>query len=137
MHVSSYLPALAALRDSVPTDQRGLFDDQLHRTQKNPVVIFGSSLWLGWTGIDRLLVGHIWKGLLKMFLGIAFMAMDTGQYGRTSLVSTFYDAYPLLYLMALAGLIWIIIDIFRIAGIARGVSYMEIRKFTRGLNAAA
>lgn len=44
---------------------------------KNPTVIFVVSLFLGWLGIDRFMLGHVGMGILKLLTmgGFGFIAI--------------------------------------------------------------
>jgi TM2 domain-containing membrane protein YozV len=52
--------------DAIPAEKRLEFEIAVMPRLKNPVIIFGASVWLGWIGLDRFLLGQIWVGVLKL-----------------------------------------------------------------------
>lgn len=66
MNLKSYTLELANIITSVPEDNRGAFLTAFQASEKNPVVLYGFNIWLGWLGIDRFLVGDIIAGVLKL-----------------------------------------------------------------------
>lgn len=66
MNLKSYTLELANIIASVPEDNRGAFLTAFQASEKNPVVLYGFNIWLGFLGIDRFLVGDILAGVLKL-----------------------------------------------------------------------
>lgn len=66
MNHQRYTVALLARRDQVPDGARTHFLPSFFQRSRNPTVIFGLSLWLGFLGIDRFVVGDWGKGVLKL-----------------------------------------------------------------------
>jgi TM2 domain-containing membrane protein YozV len=66
MNLRSYTLELSNIIASVPEDNRGAFLTAFQASEKNPVVLYGFNIWLGFLGIDRFLVGDILAGVLKL-----------------------------------------------------------------------
>lgn len=63
----SYTQELFQITQSLPEANRGSFLSAFQASEKNPVVLYGFNIWLGWLGIDRFVVGDIVAGILKLF----------------------------------------------------------------------
>ncbi|WP_300528378.1 TM2 domain-containing protein [Maricaulis sp.] len=66
MNLKSYTLELANIISALPEDNRGAFLTAFQASEKNPVVLYGFNIWLGFLGIDRFLVGDIIAGVLKL-----------------------------------------------------------------------
>ncbi|MFT6661457.1 MAG: TM2 domain-containing membrane protein YozV [Maricaulis maris] len=66
MNQRAYTLELLQIASSVPADNRAPFLTAFQASEKNPVLLFGFNIWLGWLGIDRFLVGDIVAGILKL-----------------------------------------------------------------------
>lgn len=66
MNQQSYTIELHSIIRSIPAGNQSNFLGAFQPSEKNPVVLFGFNIWLGWLGIDRFLVGDILAGVLKL-----------------------------------------------------------------------
>lgn len=66
MNLKGYTVELASIITSIPEANRQSFLSAFQASEKNPTLLFGFNLWLGWLGIDRFLVGDIVAGILKL-----------------------------------------------------------------------
>lgn len=66
MNQQSYTVELNSLIRSIPAENQTNFLTAFQPSEKNPVVLFGFNVWLGWLGIDRFLVGDVLAGVLKL-----------------------------------------------------------------------
>ncbi len=66
MKNDAYLLELMSIYRSIPEDKKSDFMTRFNAQARNPVVIFGFSIFLGYFGIDRFLVGQILLGILKL-----------------------------------------------------------------------
>jgi len=66
MNQQSYTLELHSLIRSLPEANRNNFLNAFQPSEKNPVVLYGFNIWLGWLGIDRFLVGDVVAGVLKL-----------------------------------------------------------------------
>ena len=66
MNNAQYQNELFSIVSSLPSEQQTRFMLMYTQSQKNPVLIFGFSVWLGCLGIDRFVVGDIVAGVLKL-----------------------------------------------------------------------
>lgn len=77
MKNDAYLLELASIYRSVPDDRKSDFMTRFNEQARNPVAIFGFSVFLGYFGIDRFLLGQIVLGILKLitFGGLGFWVL--------------------------------------------------------------
>lgn len=66
MNRHSYSTELYAIVGSLPEASRPGFISAFQASEKNPVLLYGFNIWLGFLGIDRFLVGDILAGVLKL-----------------------------------------------------------------------
>lgn len=66
MNLRGYTVELASIISSVPESSRQSFLSAFQASEKNPTLLFGFNVWLGWLGVDRFLVGDIVAGILKL-----------------------------------------------------------------------
>lgn len=66
MNQRSYTLELTTLIASLPENNRSNFLTAFQASEKNPVILFGFNIWLGWLGIDRFVVGDVVAGILKL-----------------------------------------------------------------------
>lgn len=66
MNKRTYNTLLKNIRNSLPENQKQSFDIQFTAKQKNPTLAFILSFFLGIFGIDRMYVGRIGLGILKL-----------------------------------------------------------------------
>jgi len=66
MNQQSYTLELHSIIRSLPEANQNNFLSAFQPSEKNPVVLFGFNIWLGWLGIDRFLVGDVLAGVLKL-----------------------------------------------------------------------
>lgn len=66
MNQQSYTVELNSLIRSIPVENQTNFLTAFQPSEKNPVVLYGFNIWLGWLGIDRFLVGDVLAGVLKL-----------------------------------------------------------------------
>lgn len=66
MNRQSYTAELLTIAGSLPEASRPGFISAFQASEKNPVLLFGFNVWLGFLGIDRFLVGDILAGVLKL-----------------------------------------------------------------------
>lgn len=69
MKFREYGDLIAEIHTGLPSEKRGRFLKELAAVEKNPLVVFGFSLFLGGLGIDRFIIGDILLGFLKLFTG--------------------------------------------------------------------
>ena len=65
MNRNAYDRELMEMAASLSDKDRHKFIDIIQRETFNPVTVFGWSVWLGWFGIDRFVIGDILAGVLK------------------------------------------------------------------------
>lgn len=66
MNRHSYTAELLTIVGSLPEANRPGFISAFQASEKNPVLLYGFNIWLGFLGIDRFLVGDILAGVLKL-----------------------------------------------------------------------
>lgn len=66
MDQRTYTLQLMQIVNNLPEQNRTPFLMAFQASEKNPVVLYGFNMWLGWLGIDRFLVGDIVAGLFKL-----------------------------------------------------------------------
>lgn len=66
MKNDAYLLELMSIYRNIPDDKKSDFMTRFNAQARNPVVIFGFSLFLGYFGVDRFLLGQILLGILKL-----------------------------------------------------------------------
>jgi TM2 domain-containing membrane protein YozV len=81
MNQQSYTLELTTLITSLPEHSRQSFLTAFQASEKNPVVLYGFNIWLGWLGIDRFLVGDVVAGIFKL--------LTMGGFGIWQLVDCF------------------------------------------------
>lgn len=57
---------LVHTRDQLTADERPVFDEYYFGQRKNPLHAFVISLFFGDVGIDRIAIGQIWVGIVKL-----------------------------------------------------------------------
>lgn len=81
MNQRSYTLELTTIITSLPETSRSNFLTAFQASEKNPVILFGFNIWLGWLGIDRFVVGDIVAGILKL--------LTVGGFGIWQLIDCF------------------------------------------------
>lgn len=66
MNLKGYTVELASIVASIPESRRQSFLTAFQSSEKNPTLLFGFNVWLGFLGVDRFLVGDIVAGILKL-----------------------------------------------------------------------
>lgn len=66
MKNDAYLLELMSIYRNIPDDKKSDFMTRFNAQARNPVVLFGFSLFLGYFGVDRFLLGQILLGILKL-----------------------------------------------------------------------
>lgn len=66
MNRKAYTRELMSIYLSIPEERRSDFSSIFSEREKNPVLAFGFSVWLGTLGIDRFYVGQTLFGILKL-----------------------------------------------------------------------
>lgn len=66
MNLRSYTLELQSIISSMPESSRAGFLNAFQSSEKNPTLLFGFNMWLGWLGIDRFLVGDVIAGIFKL-----------------------------------------------------------------------
>lgn len=66
MKNDAYLLELMSIYRNIPDDKKSDFMTRFNAQARNPVVIFGFSLFLGYFGVDRFLLGQVFLGILKL-----------------------------------------------------------------------
>jgi TM2 domain-containing membrane protein YozV len=66
MKYHAYNLELLSVLNSVPEGNRDNFINRYAAQAKNPTVIFGYSIYLGFWGVDRFALGHTGLGILKL-----------------------------------------------------------------------
>ncbi len=66
MNSKSYTMELATIINGLPEANRQSFITAFQASEKNPLLIFGFGIFLGGLGIDRMLVGDVVAGILKL-----------------------------------------------------------------------
>lgn len=66
MRNDAYLLELMSIYRNIPDDKRSDFMTRFNAQARNPVVLFGFSVFLGYFGVDRFLLGQILLGILKL-----------------------------------------------------------------------
>jgi hypothetical protein len=66
MNQKTYTLELVSIIGSIPDENRHAFLAAFQASEKNPVILYGFNIWLGFLGIDRFLVGDIVAGILKL-----------------------------------------------------------------------
>lgn len=106
---------------------KALSDDSFEKlntaAKKDPLSVLSYSLFVGYFGIDRMVIGETGKGVLKLaILGVMCVLayyIDTLAIGET--------AKSLLEAIAIGvGLIWAIIDWFKIEKLTKEHNYMKL-----------
>jgi len=54
------------MANALDEPDRRQFFDEFSAVEKNPVILFGFNMWLGFLGIDRFVVGDVLLGILKL-----------------------------------------------------------------------
>jgi TM2 domain-containing membrane protein YozV len=81
MNNSAFTIEFNTILMGVPDENRQSFLMAYQSSQKNPVLLFGFNIWLGMLGIDRMLVGDIVAGILKL--------LTLGGFGLWQLIDCF------------------------------------------------
>ena len=66
---TSYMIEMLGISNSVPEGKRSEFASRVTPRLKNPTSIFGFSVFLGFWGADRFLLGQTLMGVLKIITG--------------------------------------------------------------------
>jgi len=66
MKYDAYNLEILSVLSSVPENSRDNFINRYAAQAKNPTVIFGFSIYLGFWGVDRFALGHTGLGILKL-----------------------------------------------------------------------
>ncbi len=66
MNRASYTIELLTIVGSIPDANRQGFINTFQASEKNPTLLFGFNVWLGYFGIDRFLVGDVIAGIFKL-----------------------------------------------------------------------
>ena len=66
MNSKTYTMELANIINGIPEANRAFFITAFQASEKNPLLIFGFGIFLGGLGIDRMLVGDVVAGILKL-----------------------------------------------------------------------
>jgi TM2 domain-containing membrane protein YozV len=66
MRNDAYLLELMSIYRTLPDEKKSDFMTRFNAQARNPVVIFGFSVFLGYFGIDRFLLGQVLLGILKL-----------------------------------------------------------------------
>ncbi|MCR9266438.1 MAG: TM2 domain-containing protein [Alphaproteobacteria bacterium] len=66
MNSKTYTMELANIINGLPEANRASFITAFQASEKNPLLIFGFGIFLGGLGIDRMLVGDVVAGILKL-----------------------------------------------------------------------
>ena len=69
MNNLAYTTELLGIFNSVPDDKKNEFLTRFSTQAKNPTAIFGFSVYLGFLGIDRFVLGDVGLGVLKLLTG--------------------------------------------------------------------
>ena len=69
MNNLAYTTELLGIFNSVPDDKKNEFLTRFNTQAKNPTAIFGFSVYLGFLGIDRFVLGDVGLGVLKLLTG--------------------------------------------------------------------
>jgi TM2 domain-containing membrane protein YozV len=66
MKNDAYLLELMSTYRNIADDKKSDFMTRFNAQARNPVVIFGFSIFLGYLGVDRFLLGQVLLGILKL-----------------------------------------------------------------------
>lgn len=66
MNNAAYTLELMSIYKSVSDDKKNDFITRFTLQEKNPTAVFGFSLYLGWLGVDRFILGDVVLGILKL-----------------------------------------------------------------------
>jgi TM2 domain-containing membrane protein YozV len=104
--------SLMLIRDRLAKYDDSFLSRLLSASFKNPTTGFLYSIGLGVYGIDRFYVGHVFSGILKLILTLAFFV--------TYVFIVFDDdSNPILaisfFILAIGVVVWYITDIFKIS----------------------
>lgn len=72
MRNDAYTLELLSIYRKIPDTQKSDFTTRFNAQARNPVVIFGLSIFLGYFGIDRFMLGQVLLGILKLLTGGGF-----------------------------------------------------------------
>lgn len=72
MNNNAYVLELLSVYRDTPDDKKTDFTNRFNAQAHNPVVIFGLSVFLGYFGIDRFMLGQVLLGILKLITGGGF-----------------------------------------------------------------
>ena len=67
MERATYTTQLLSISGAIHADHREAFISTFRERENNPAYVFGYSVFFGFTGIDRFLIGDWGKGLAKLF----------------------------------------------------------------------
>ncbi|NHK28145.1 TM2 domain-containing protein [Parvularcula flava] len=67
MNFDDYYREYFSLRDGMTDEGKVHFDARYSADIRVPMHMFVFSIWLGWLGVDRFLLGHWGRGLGKLF----------------------------------------------------------------------
>lgn len=85
MDQNMYEYEIVEMAASLGEADRRKFMTVLQSQSKNPVVMYGCNIWLGWFGIDRFMLGNFLLGFLKLItfggLGL-WVVIDCFSIGR-------------------------------------------------------
>lgn len=135
MEMNDYIQSVARTRERLPAEARSRFDTRFSREQKNPVIALGLSLWLGVLGADRLYVGKLGSGFAKMVVGIISLTLEFIATGELFTFELGEEGNLELLLFAFLLRIWVLVDWFNIAGMARETSRRRARAIAMDLGA--
>jgi TM2 domain-containing membrane protein YozV len=66
MNHNAYTRQLLTIFATIPEDKRDRFIGNYSEQARNPTLILGFNIWLGWLGVDRFLLGQPLLGVLKL-----------------------------------------------------------------------
>ncbi|MCD8538001.1 MAG: TM2 domain-containing protein [Burkholderiaceae bacterium] len=72
MKNDAYMLELLSIYRQIDDAQKSDFTMRFNAQARNPVVIFGLSVFLGYFGIDRFMLGQVLLGILKLITGGGF-----------------------------------------------------------------
>ena len=66
MNNRDYISELALIVSSIKEEKRNEFITKYNARANNPTVVFGLSVYLGYIGVDRFVLGQTLLGILKL-----------------------------------------------------------------------